>query len=67
MGAVFRRTAPALAALVLAAAATAPLFSQPAALTVLSRGTLNTVTRRSIATTTVNEQEYVALDENDDR
>ena len=41
----------------------APIFSQQTSLTVLSKDTLNNVVRRALATTTVGEQEYVALDD----
>jgi N-acetylmuramoyl-L-alanine amidase len=55
MGAVPRRTALAVFALILFAPA---LLGQQTALTILSKDS-----RRPIATTTVNEQEYVALDD----
>ena len=54
---VLRRTALFLLLL------SAPLLSQQTSFTVISKDTAGTVTRRVIATTTVGEQEYVALDD----
>ena len=60
---MLRRTALAFAALALALVASPPLFSQQTSLTVLSKDNLNNIVRRAIATTSVGEQEYVALDD----
>ena len=63
MRAVLRRTALAFTALSLALAVSTTLLSQQTSLTVLSKDNLNNITRRAIATTTVGDQEYVALDD----
>ena len=62
MRAVLRRTALSLSVFVLAFFASDILLSQQTPLTVLSKDG-NNVTRRTLQTTTVNEQEYVALDD----
>ena len=58
MRAVLRRTALAFSALAFVAAASALLFSQQTSLTVLTKDA-----RRTLVTTTANEQEYVGLDD----
>jgi N-acetylmuramoyl-L-alanine amidase len=64
MRAVLRRTALALPfALGVILSLSPPLLSQQATLTILSKDALNNTARRTIATTTVNDQEYVALDD----
>jgi len=62
MRAVLRRTALSLSVFALAFFNSNILLSQQTPLTVLSKDG-NNVTRRTLQTTTVNEQEYVALDD----
>jgi hypothetical protein len=62
MRAVLRRTALAFSALALTLLSSDVLLSQQGPLTVLSKDN-NAITRRQIQTVTVNDQEYVALDD----
>jgi N-acetylmuramoyl-L-alanine amidase len=62
MRAVLRRTALSVSVLAFALFTSDILLSQQTPLTVLSKDG-NNVTRRTLPTTTVNEQEYVALDD----
>jgi N-acetylmuramoyl-L-alanine amidase len=62
MRAVLRRTALAVSILALALFSSDLLFSQQTPLTVLTKDN-NTVVRRTLPTTSVNDQEYVALDD----
>ena len=62
MRAVLRRTALAVSVLALTLFCSDLLFSQQTPLTVLTKDN-NTVVRRTLPTTSVNDQEYVALDD----
>src|SRR5262252_2476205 len=63
MRAVLRRTALAFSVLALAVFSSALLLSQQTPLTVLTKDNSNAVTRRTLPTTAIGDQEYVALDD----
>ncbi len=63
MRAVLRRTALAVVVLALAFLSSDPLFSQQTPFTVLTRDVGNALVRRPLPATTLNDQDYVALDD----
>jgi len=63
MRAVLQRTALAFSVLALAVLSSALLLSQQTPLTVLTKDNANAVTRRTLQTTAIGDQEFVALDD----